>query len=215
MFKNERILIQHESYRPNPIGKWFKRAKRLIIITMYASLAGIIIHFVNANTSAFAKEVAPKNAKLEKTITEVDFYTQITNNENVAKHILFYSKQNSIEASLLAALIKTESNFNPLAINYNYNGSTDRGLCQLNNRTFPHLKVGQFYDIETNISHGAEFLKWCLDNANYNVVVALAYYNAGIGNVSRERVGDITLNYINKILAVKDEYDTHIASLMQ
>ena len=133
--------------------------------------------------------------------------------KNIAKLAITYSEKEGIETSLLVALMKTESNFNPNAINYNYNGSVDRGLCQLNNKTFPNLSKQDFYNPETNIKIAASFLNWCLRNSDYNLVRALAYYNAGWGNVTNENVGDLTLNYIQKITTYKKTFDDELELL--
>ena len=112
------------------------------------------------------------------------------------------------------ALLPVEfSAINPNAINYNYNGSVDRGLCQLNNKTFPNLSKQDFYNPETNIKLAASFLNWCLRNSDYNLVRALAYYNAGWGNVTNENVGDLTLNYIQKITTYKKTFDDELELL--
>ena len=107
----------------------------------------------------------------------------------------------------LLSLIKTESALNPLAENYNLNGTIDRGLCQLNSSTFSNIDKNILFDPESNIKYGAELLCWCLKKSDNNIVKALAFYNAGIGNVSNKKIGEITLNYINKIILEKSKLD--------
>ena len=82
----------------------------------------------------------------------IDFFTEICNNREIAKTILYYSDQFNVPAALAFALSWEESNFHPRAVNRgNRDGSIDRGLFQLNNRSFPNLKLEDFFDIKTNI----------------------------------------------------------------
>ena len=123
------------------------------------------------------------------------------------------SKSYGIETTLLLAIMRIESGFNPRAINHNKNGSIDRGLCQLNSNTFPNLKVKDFYNAEVNIKHGVGFLDWCLKKSKKNTVKALAFYNAGIGAVKKQKVGERTLNYINLVMKKKRDYDMGLNNL--
>lgn len=218
MNQNINIGIQHESYKPKSrLSKVLKGVKRLLIAGIYASLVVIVVSFAENNTLAFAAD--HEKAETEKTgltfeQAKLEYFTGIINDAEIAEYAVKYSEISNIDTSLIVALMKVESNFNPLAINYNRNGSIDRGICQLNNSTFKHFKIADFYNVELNIKTGCDFLRWCIDNADDSIVMALAYYNAGYGNVSRENVGDITLNYINKILGYKKTYDDQIALLM-
>ena len=67
------------------------------------------------------------------------FYLRITGNREITNMILENADREDIPLSLAFALAYTESRYNTNALNYNVNGSVDRGLFQLNNRSFPHL----------------------------------------------------------------------------
>lgn len=216
------IKIQHEAYKPHRFHRSYKRIKRILISAGYVALVVVIFSFAESKTMAFAKGISPEEAATQS-LTPVfekpediilHYYTELIEDEKIAELAIRYSQENHIETSLLVALMKTESNFNPQAMNYNYNGSIDRGICQLNSRTFPHFKKADFYNAETNIKTASQFLRWCLDNSENNVVRALAYYNAGYGNVSNENVGEITLNYIQKITTYKKSYDDELEILL-
>ncbi|HBD96500.1 MAG: hypothetical protein A2015_15705 [Spirochaetes bacterium GWF1_31_7] len=221
MNRKASIKIQHEVYKPSKVSKWIKGIRRLVLVGIYVSLVVIVVSFAENNTLAFAGDVERKtgvssNSVSMKSIEEIkkEYFSGVINDSEIADYAIKYSNDFGIDTSLIVALMRVESNFNPLAINHNKNYSTDRGLCQLNNKTFPHYKVGDFYNAELNIKTGAEFLKWCIDNADNNLVMALAYYNAGYGNVSKENVGDLTLSYINKILGHKKTYDEQLTMLI-
>ncbi|UKI53636.1 MAG: transglycosylase SLT domain-containing protein [Treponema sp.] len=61
--------------------------------------------------------------------------------------ILEEAEKNDIPLSLAFALAYTESHYNVNAVNKNRNSSIDRGLFQLNNRSFPQLKEEDFFNL--------------------------------------------------------------------
>ena len=138
-----------------------------------------------------------RNPKLQQYV--VEFFREITNSQEVAEVILHYACLNNIPPALAFSLCAEESNFRPRAFNTNRNGSVDRGLFQLNNESFPHLTLDEFYDIAVNTRIGLAYLRERLDFAGTEIA-ALAMYNAGIGRVSSAGTPQSTLNYISRIL---------------
>jgi len=77
-----------------------------------------------------------------------------------------------ISPQLLYAISKGESSFNPLAINYNTNGTYDYGLMQINSSWEPALrKLGiswnNLADPCTNVMVGAWVLSQCIQDYGY------------------------------------------------
>lgn len=134
------------------------------------------------------------------------FYTKITGNKDVTNAILNYAEINDIPLSLAFALAHTESKFKVNAVGHNTNGTTDRGLFQLNSATFPKLTEEDFFDPYISAKYGLAHLKQCLKSAG-NSVSALAMYNAGQGRVSSNKTPQITLNYIGKIISYQNRLD--------
>jgi hypothetical protein len=132
----------------------------------------------------------------------LEFFTTITRSENIARVVLENSIKFDVPPSLAFALALEESDFRIDAINKN-GDSVDRGLFQLNSRSYPGLTIKDFYDPATNARYGVSHLKGCLDEAG-NEVAALAMYNAGQGRVSRDATPKKTLNYVSRILAYED-----------
>jgi hypothetical protein len=130
----------------------------------------------------------------------INFFTGICSSREIAQAILAYSDEYHVPTALSFALSWEESKFNPRAVNrYNRDGSVDRGLFQLNNRSFPDLDLSSFFDIAVNARYGISHLRHCLDFGGTEIS-ALAMYNAGAGRVNTTGAPKVTLNYISRIL---------------
>jgi len=137
----------------------------------------------------------------------IDFFTGMCSNSEIALAVLNHAERFEVSPTLAFALGWEESGFNPSAINrYNRDGSVDRGLFQLNNRSFPNLDVQLFFDINTNAYYGIAHLRFCLDSGG-SEISALAMYNAGAGRVRTTGAPEVTLNYISRILENKSKIE--------
>jgi hypothetical protein len=144
----------------------------------------------------------------------LDFFSNICINQEIVLAILENSKTFDVPPALAFAVSWEESRLNPNAINrYNRDGSVDRGLFQLNSRSFPNLEAANFYDIRINAYYGIAHLRYCLDTGK-SEVSALAMYNAGTGRVKNTGAPEVTLNYINRILdnkiKIENQFLTHL-----
>lgn len=130
----------------------------------------------------------------------INFFAGICSNREIAQAILVNADRYEVPPALAFALSFEESRFNPRAINRsNKDGSIDRGLFQLNNKSFPNLEIPAFYDVEINARNGIGYLRQCIDTGG-SIVSALAMYNAGAGRVRSTGAPHVTLNYVNRIL---------------
>lgn len=127
------------------------------------------------------------------------FYNQITGNPDVTEAILYYADHNDIPLSLAFSLAWTESKYNWKAQNTNKNQSVDRGLFQLNSKSFPALSEADFFNPYVSARNGLSHLRFCLDTAG-NEIAALAMYNAGTTRVRNNGTPQSTLNYVSKIM---------------
>jgi len=109
-----------------------------------------------------------------------------------------------VSTSLVKAIIKAESNFNPRAVSNK--GAV--GLMQLMPATASYMDVRDSYDPEQNIDGGVRYVRYLLDNFGGDVELTVAAYNCGEGRVVRNGncVPDIkeTKNYVKKVMKLSD-----------
>jgi membrane-bound lytic murein transglycosylase B len=112
--------------------------------------------------------------------------------------IIEAAKKFDVDAALVSAVIKAESDFNAREVS----NKGARGLMQLMPSTAERFGVTDSYDPQANIYAGVRYLRWLLQTFKGNADLAVAAYNAGEGNVwkyngvppFRE-----TITYINRI----------------
>ncbi|WP_424768261.1 lytic transglycosylase domain-containing protein [Paenibacillus sp. sgz302251] len=115
-----------------------------------------------------------------------------------------------IDASLVRAVIKTESGFRADAVS----GSGAKGLMQLMDGTARGLGVTDSFDPVQNINGGTQYLASLLRKYNGEEQVALAAYNAGPGRVDRTGI-KTNEQLIANLEALPEETQRYVAKVLQ
>jgi len=117
------------------------------------------------------------------------------------------ARRHNVDANLVRALIRVESNFNSHAVSR----KGAMGLMQLMPSTARQLKVTNPFDPDQNVDAGVRHLKKLLQDFNGNVKLSLAAYNAGAGAVHRSAgIPNYaeTRNYVSRITSLYNSGDT-------
>jgi soluble lytic murein transglycosylase-like protein len=104
-----------------------------------------------------------------------------SNSAEIDRIIEEAAARHHVDANLVRAVIKVESNFNPAAVSRR--GAM--GLMQLMPATARKFNVSNPFDPRQNVEAGVQHLKRLLDNFGGNVGLTLAAYNAGEAAVNR------------------------------
>jgi soluble lytic murein transglycosylase-like protein len=136
-------------------------------------------NFIEVSAASVASvEIVPDPPQpVSEPLAETDELTPAEMN-----HILLRAgAMHRIDADLLAAVVKAESNGNPHAVSR----AGAQGLMQLMPSTASQLGVTDSFTPEQNIGGGTAYLDQLLTRYHDNAVLAVAAYNAGPAAVDR------------------------------
>lgn len=148
-------------------------------------------------------EYVGKNGKINQTANE-PFSTYMEKTKSLDDIFEEASRKYNVPLNLLKAIGKAESNFDPNAVSK----SGAQGVMQLMPKTAESLGVLDSFDPEQNIMGGSKYISDLLKRYNCDTKLALAAYNAGMGNV--KKYGGVppfkeTQNYVVKVMEYMEE----------
>jgi soluble lytic murein transglycosylase-like protein len=149
-----------------------------------------VTHFTNVPTSPQYKVYIKEQSSRSLKPYSADRYDHL---------ITVASEKHGIDFSLLKALIKIESDFNPRAVS----AAGAKGLMQLMPENIKTLQIKDPFDPWENIMGGSRYLKALLERFDGKLSLALAAYNAGPNVVERyQRIPPYqeTKDFVKKVL---------------
>jgi soluble lytic murein transglycosylase len=154
--------------------------------------------------------------------TEPPWYARLWYPLRYSTNVRVYASQNQLDPALLAAVIDSESKFNPDARSQagaiglmQLTPTTAKGIAQYTGGS--RFRLSDLTNPDINIRYGAWYLRHLL-NKYGNERLALAAYNAGQENVDRWRQEHVgiqfaeTKDYISKVERLKKIYRRAYAS---
>lgn len=129
---------------------------------------------------------------------------KVVTDENLRAIVSRYAALYGLSESLVYAVIRAESNFNPNAVS----SAGARGLMQLMPGTAAEMGVTDIFDPTQNVAGGTQYLSKMFSIFN-DKRLALAAYNAGPENVKKYKgipPFEETKNYVRIVLSFEEAY---------
>lgn len=141
-----------------------------------------VYQYIDANGTISLTNV-PNDPRYKRVMSELPRSRSIISDRELDPVIARHSRAHRLHPALIRAVIKTESDFDPLAVSH----AGAVGLMQLMPQTAMRFDVRDSYNPDDNIGGGTKYLRQLLDRFNGNLPLALAAYNAGEHAVERYR----------------------------
>ncbi len=198
--------MQNDKFRLAPSRKW----TALVVPIMFGSIFGSslmtavpglhaeIYQYIDAKGTISLTNV-PSDARYRRVDLHSNRLHPVISEQELEPMISRFSQEYRLHPALIRAVIKAESDFDPLAVSR----AGAVGLMQLMPQTAVRLDVRDLYNPEDNIGGGTKYLRQLLDRFRGDLPLALAAYNAGEHVVDRYRtVPPITetRRYVRKVL---------------
>ena len=155
-----------------------------------------VVHYTNTPTSTDYKlYIKEKRQRKELRVSTTEF-------DHIIKKA---QKKYGVEFSLIKAVIKVESQFNPEAVSK----KGAKGLMQIMPDNYKNLAVKDPFNPSQNIMGGTLYLQRLLKRYENKLPLALAAYNAGPQAVDKyKRIPPYkeTQNYVRKVMKTYSRY---------
>jgi len=199
-----------------PIQKIISSALVLATAALFASAAFADVYVYKDKNGVLTFTNTPNHAGYRRVFRESrgegSGHTSI--NPSYDELIQTASGRYNIDAELIRAVIKAESDFNARA--RSQKGAM--GLMQLMPETARLHNISDAYDPSENVEGGARHLRMLLDRYQGDLELSLAAYNAGSGAVEKHRgipPFSETREYVRRVLRLYDSYRGEPQALQQ
>ena len=154
--------------------------RQLIDSTTRLYLSGPNAGYIDVPTTEierFEKDQTPAPQPVQSTAHN------LATTRNLNELINSVSDRHHLDPDLVNSVIRAESGFNPRAVS----PKGARGLMQLMPNTASKLGVPNAFDPQANVEGGTRYLRELLERYDFDLVKALAAYNAGPHRVEQYR----------------------------
>jgi soluble lytic murein transglycosylase-like protein len=196
-------------------ARFFSRVALLFCVSFYAASAEAQIYkyrLPNGKILFTDKEVYDKSYTLLTPnalgleFTKPKHSSGKDRSSKFQKYISKAASKYGIEETLIKAIIKAESDFDPNAVSK----AGAQGLMQLMPKTARSYNVNNSFNSRQNIEAGTKHIKYLLGKYKSNLKLALAAYNAGETAVNK--YGGIppfpeTQRYVKKVMKFKTDFE--------
>lgn len=179
-------------------------AAQAMAVSGLPAVAGEIYHYIEPDGTISFSNV-PTDPRYKRIGREPSRIRPRVPAQHLERVIARHSFRHRIDPALIRAVIKAESDFDPVAVSK----AGAIGLMQLMPKTAVRLDIRDPYDPEENVSGGARYLRYLLDRFHGNLPLALAAYNAGehrVGQTHALPPFQETREYVSKVLRFYDAY---------
>ncbi len=182
---------------------FIKRTKHVVFLALFATLGAPLLS--NAAIYRYVDESGRVHFTNVPTSSQYRFYRGAGETYRLESLIHHFADKFRLDAALIKAVIKVESDFNPQVVS----SKGAQGLMQLMPETALEIGVSNPFDPSQSIYGGSFYLRKMLDSFDRNLDYALAAYNAGPTTV--RKYGGIppykeTQNYVKRVKHYYDYY---------
>ena len=131
--------------------------------------------YLGADRDGYVDVPTDEIDRFEKDLSPSTAGSTPRNAQQMSEVINEVSGRHHLDPDLINSVIHAESGFNPRAVS----PKGAQGLMQLMPQTASKLGVGNAFDPSANVEGGTRYLRELLERYNFDLIKALAAYNAG------------------------------------